>query len=83
MNMCAQIVTCNLDLITDPILMVIKPWHGAYMIPVGNMPNEKALGVMKKNYAPANSGNSHNAKWRRRRGGAYCSPLNSKFKGGI
>lgn len=39
-----------------------------------------SLGIKIRRMSPGTTGNHHTAKWRRRHGGGWRSPLNAKFK---
>ena len=75
-------VSCNLDLITDPIPLKWNKFSGGSRVPVGNISGDTALCVKIPRKSIAKSGNANTATWRKVHGGGWCSPRNLKFKGG-
>jgi len=71
----------NLDLIANPITIESPIFPGARLMPVGGV-GGMAMCFKMPRKGGAKTGNQKNARWRRRRGGSYCSPLNLKFKAG-
>jgi hypothetical protein len=75
------LVSCNLDLITDPIPLRCRKVEGAHPMPVGAISGDNAICFKAAQWASGAS-RSNTAKWRNIHGGGWCSPRNLKFKGG-
>ena len=76
-----QTIELYLDRITDPILIPSFQVVGARHIPCGKgMGGAATWGWKVRRWGGPKGGNKNNARWRRRRGGAYVSPVNKRFK---
>ena len=71
-----EMVSANLDAITNPIL-IKSPNIGAFRLMDMRDHTAPQRVLRIKRMGIAKGGNVKNARWRNPRGGSYCSPINS------
>lgn len=67
------IVSCSLDLITNPTEIPSRYFDGCRLIPSGNQGSEMILGWKQRRFGLSGGGNQNNATWRRPHGGSFCN----------